>query len=259
VTEVYYPALHKYIGLSGDSKTTSGVQDGTGWLETDTGKEFSFQASSGRWIERALPRGIGAIETLRTRVRDSSLVFGPDGRGGVNAKAGGGSVSDPLVIGAVEASGYVAVGGVHLTPSGIQYVDVQLNNDQILNLKASPVELIPAPGGGLGIYPLWGYIVKNTQGGAYTSETTPNPTIGYTGNLQYNYFCNLNVADLKAGPLDFSVDYIDQRITVIQILENLPLIITRGTDDDELAGGHVNNTLSLRIWYSIVPTVPFGA
>lgn len=42
---------HDYSGLSSDSKPTTGVFNGSTFLEMDTGKVFVFDATTLSWIE----------------------------------------------------------------------------------------------------------------------------------------------------------------------------------------------------------------
>lgn len=152
------------------------------------------------------------------------------------------------------------------SPSGIQYVDVQLNNDQILNLKASPVELIPAPGEDLILAPLYFTAVIDFAA-AYIGDLS-------AGNLmveQGNSNTSNDVIDLGAfiGSAQGDAPSVHIRRAYITIeagasgvtgsfYGNKPLFaINFGAD--ELTGGDPANTVSMRIWYSIVPTVPSGA
>ena len=154
--------------------------------------------------------------------------------------------------------------------SGIQYVDVQLNNDQILNLKASKIEVLAAPGAGLAIVPSYVYAVADIHtaftggvGGTALIQLFTGDPSGFGSNWDRGNDSNAPFSGISAnlkfgsqvgtvfGPILWNVDYDGD-------WNNLPLYLGNRTDD-EFGGGDPLNTLSLRIWYSIVPTVPFGA
>jgi len=45
-------AATKFFGLSGDTKPTVGVSNGSSYQEIDTGKVFLFDEEDGSWIEQ---------------------------------------------------------------------------------------------------------------------------------------------------------------------------------------------------------------
>lgn len=161
--------------------------------------------------------------------------------------------------------------------SGIQYVDVQLTDAQIKALPTTPVTVVTAPAAGSALLPLAAYLLARIP-------VTPYGTIDATASLTVTH-ANAN------GP--FNVTWDEQEGQVSQLLgaagsnslafgtadkvlgstlsnyadgadqsyydgTALVLAAFNGAGGD-FTGGASGNTLSVRVWFSTVPTVPFGA
>lgn len=62
-------AVHNYLGLSTDTKPSSGVRDGSYFYETDTGLIYRFEVSGNRWHnDRSASLSIGQYQTENTRL-----------------------------------------------------------------------------------------------------------------------------------------------------------------------------------------------
>jgi hypothetical protein len=169
---------------------------------------------------------------------------------------------------------------------GIQYRDVQLTNAQILSLFSTPVEAIPAPGAGNQILVLAAYWLADFSAAGY-GNTGSDPgqfasvqlVADPTGNFDYvtlgsddfnnpfaqnrtMWWTDLPVATTNASsPSPFSPVNPVMFNAGVSHWENQPLVIGLNSPQagGDLTGGNPANTLSVRIWYSIVPVAPFGA
>lgn len=151
----------------------------------------------------------------------------------------------------------------------ITHHDTQFGHFQLANMRADPIVLIPAPGEGFAINALFGWIhfsfpnrvFYTDNGGApkgnfYIGEqqiTSGNPFANFLSGVSVtapatkisDTFSTINNTEDLPGTPAFEAD-------------NLPFTF-RNDGDVEYAGGDPANTFSLRTFYSIVPTVPFGS
>lgn len=285
------PGTRSYTGLHADVKPASDT--GALFYETDTGDWFIYDGAS--WVAYEYPLvsagdpasgdldgtypnpTVAALHTGATKLTVGAVADGEYlkrvGETIVGAEAGGGPIPDPLELGAAVFD-ELTVAGQSVVASGIQYVDVQLNNAQILNLKATPIELIPAPVPGFGIlfrdvYELWHCPVEYTDNGAPTDLIYKHGTSTFLSGPGRD---GDNLSDIPTDhDLLFAVTNLRAELTGGFVAFNKPLYHYADTEFDALAlklanvgvaefgGGGAANTLSLRIWYSIVPTGPFGA
>lgn len=134
----------------------------------------------------------------------------------------------------------------------LNYRDIQLTHAQIITLKTAPITLVDAPGSGLAIFPLFSYILVDARGGTYSGDADLNFKIGteHMGDLPY---LSTTGAGFKAYYGDISDEAPEK-----ELITNTPLIL-KNDADTEWDGGHASNTVSIRIWWAIVPTDPFGA
>ena len=145
----------------------------------------------------------------------------------------------------VSAMDMAAVGGVMVR-------DVQIANADVLLFRATPYELIPAPGAGLAIVLHRFAIVSDDTAGAWT-ESTDDLVIEYAGGADIT-------AAIEAGGLVGGAVYpIVQGVldTVVTPEANVAVELFN-TGDGEWGGGNVANTMSIRLWYSIVPMAAFA-
>jgi hypothetical protein len=134
----------------------------------------------------------------------------------------------------------------------ILIADVQLTDAQIRDLTAHPVEIVPAPGVGLTIAPLFVYLLLDATAGDYSD--------GGDMRLEYETALDTSVVVLGGGAATTqmvvtSMTPVTEFIDLTDDVSNQGLAIHIATD---LTGGDPANTLSIRVWYSIVPAVPFG-
>lgn len=177
-------------------------------------------------------------------------------------------------------SGYVAEapsgGG---TDSGIQVADVQLTDAQIKALPTGDATLLPAPGAGLAYVFHGAHLLCDTTSGVYTglgTDSTLQVVIGGFGaSARVDELYNTSVTGLFApGPAGLVTVQLPSYATSnangfyirsdapapVASVENQPMTLEYANNEaTALTGGNAANTLSLRVWFSVVPTTPFGA
>lgn len=151
-----------------------------------------------------------------------------------------------LKVGAL-ASQWVEIGG----QGAVNVSDVTLTSAQVKALKATPIELVAAPGVNLAIVPVAINIVCNYGGTNVFTETADDFSIEYVGS-------STEIKEIEGtGLIDQAVDewrYItfEHAETFIPV-ENEAVGITNL--DDEFAGNAGgDNTVAIKLYYRIVPT-----
>ena len=181
----------------------------------------------------------------------------------------------------------------------IQVDNTQLTNAQVLAVRATPITLISAPAANTSLWVHMVCVVLDAAAGAYTESAddlaiefaggtdivnidstdgfddaavtkrcyTPSHGSEVTTLAAANVACNTTCGGLKCefgstGALlvdcaDATADSCVCRFystptaaTAIQVIN---------TGDGELGGGNAANTLSIRIWYSLIPTIAFSS
>ena len=181
-------------------------------------------------------------------------------------KIGALAVGTAAIANQAVTAGKIVTGGVGtaqladgaVTPAKVEedllrYVDVQLTNAQILNLATVPVTIIAAPGANKAIIVHKILLVADSSGGAYAEPSAPDDMVleyadgvDITGDIDATGF--LTTADVQVrtyGVLD---------TVVVPDVDAVVRLLNTGTD---YTGGNAANTLSVRVWYSVVPTVAF--
>ena len=160
--------------------------------------------------------------------------------------------------------------------SGIQYVDVQLTDAQIKALPTTPITLIAAPGAGFALRPhasvgsnemiaLFSWTADYTNLNANAVFVLSIGASGPIASIQpYNSIGGDFLATghsvlwcISSADISFSHNvYMAQLANV----DNQPLLLTMdNASDGVLTGGDPANKLSIRIWYTVIPTVAFGS
>ena len=137
--------------------------------------------------------------------------------------------------------------------SGVRSVDVQLTNAQVLALRATPITLVAAPGANRALVLHKVYLVCSAAAGAYT-ETIDNLVVEYSGGT------DATGAIETTGWIDAAavspVIYFPVTTVVVPVANEALRLFNTG--DGEFGGGNAANTLSVRVWYSVVDTVAFS-
>lgn len=140
----------------------------------------------------------------------------------------------------------------NLAASGfLQYADVTLSNSEIKNCRATPVELVAAPGAG-SAHLFMGAMLKLNYGGtnAFT-ETSDNLAIKYTDGS------GVAVSDTieTTGFIDQTADTITNAVPIKDAIvaasaAEAQALVIHNTGDGEISGNAGNdNTVTLRIYY----------
>ncbi len=135
--------------------------------------------------------------------------------------------------------------------TNIRFKDTQLTNDQVKAFRAAPITLVPAPGANLALVFVRAWIVADATAGAWTA-TDDNLVIQYSGGTDATD--GINDGDLLGASLNLMM--IPEK-AVSASIDNEALEIFN-TGDNEWGGGNAANTMSFRVWYSIVPAVAFS-
>ena len=141
----------------------------------------------------------------------------------------------------------------------LQHVDIQLTNAQILTLKDTPIQILPAPGAGLGILLVQSVWVADTSGGAYTDPGGLDDEViifQYSNNTLAGSFAawdNFSLHNTGVGIFNGATDAFFS-----VSIKNLALRL-KNYGSSNWGGGNAANTISFRIYYKIVPIIPFGA
>lgn len=154
-----------------------------------------------------------------------------------------------------------------------QYVDVQLDNDAIKALPTTRPVLLPPPGTGLRYAEVHWQMVIDTRAGAYTNvggyiyisvdadgSRNSNLDSDVNGDVK-TAFSLAALRSLAPGPVPgpyISAGAVGDGDALTFHLDNVNNS-NDYTDAGNFTGGHADNTLSLRIWYALIPTAPFGA
>lgn len=129
-----------------------------------------------------------------------------------------------------------------------RYREVVLTNTQILNLRATPISLVPAPGTHKVALFDHAILVSNAAAGAYT-ETTDNLVIrqtGTTGVIMSDTIETTGWLDQAA----IKANTARRKLDIIGFVKNAALVL-HNSGDGEFGGGNAANTLRVRIYYTI--------
>jgi len=137
------------------------------------------------------------------------------------------------------------------TPAGLLRRDMQLTNAQVLALLATPQTLVPAPGANLAI-------VVDSVFLAF-DVTTTGYTIG-TANTKIEYASGADIIDVvEAGFLDQATDQFRSHVPAVGAFTPVANSAVRLANEvAEFTGGNAANTLSIRVYYRVVPMAAFA-
>ncbi|KKN54912.1 hypothetical protein LCGC14_0588050 [marine sediment metagenome] len=130
--------------------------------------------------------------------------------------------------------------------------NTQLTNAQVLALRATPITLVAAPGANLTALVHRVYIVSDDTAGAWT-ETDDNLLVEYADATAITPA--IDATNLVGG----GVQIRDIRISTGDLPPDVNAVVRiKNTGGGEWGGGNAANTMSVRVWYSIVPAVAFS-
>ncbi len=137
------------------------------------------------------------------------------------------------------------------TPA-IVFKDTQLTNDQVLDFRATPITLVAAPGANLANIVHQIMIVSDDAAGTWT-ESSDNL------NVEYADGTNISIVILGSLLVGGGVQlYFDPMRSSSYAPDANAVIHIQNKGSGEWGGGNSANTMSVRLWYSTVPTVAFS-
>ena len=144
--------------------------------------------------------------------------------------------------------------GLGLTDGQILVADTQLTHTQIINLAATSIELVPLPGADRAAIPFRALLVADTTAAAYTAGMGDDLRIrAAPGGVSWISPIETDVLLATSG-----VQNINQSVAEIQPSSTGNTGLELTNIGSELGAGNAANTLSVRVWYSIIDTVPFS-
>ena len=143
------------------------------------------------------------------------------------------------------------IGQAELEEGSVVFVDVQLTNAEVLALRATPQTLIAAPGANKSLVVHKFHIVSDDSAGAWT-ESTDNLVIEYADGVDIS--AAIEAGTLVGGAVQVQVQGVLDTVLSPDVNAAVELF---NTGDGEWGGGNVANSMSIRIWYSVVDTVAF--
>ena len=154
---------------------------------------------------------------------------------------------------ALFAAGFVSQGLID--PTVIRFTDTKLESADVKALKATPIELVAAPGANLGIVPVAVAIVVDYGGTNAFTETADDLSIGYAAGAEIKEIESIGLIDQANDEWRYIT--FEHAETFIPE-ENVAVVITNL--DDEIAGNAGNdNEIHVRLYYRTVPTDGFIA
>ncbi|MCZ6688248.1 MAG: hypothetical protein O7H41_01390 [Planctomycetota bacterium] len=141
-----------------------------------------------------------------------------------------------------------------LTDGQTLVANTQLTNAQMLLVAGTPVTLVPAPGANRGTIIHKVYLVCDSSGGAYTAGAADDLEVQYAGGVNISADIETSGFIDTGGVERRTYGVLDSEVIVtpnvaVEIFNN---------GGGEFGGGNAANTLSVRVWYSTVDTVPFS-
>ena len=137
----------------------------------------------------------------------------------------------------------------------VQYATVTLTNAQVLNCRATPIQLVAAPGAGKRIHFLGATLNVDGTAGGYT-ETADNLAIKYvngTGVAVSSTIEATGFIDVVGKAHTNAIPVIDTIATEAQSVNQL--LCLHNTGDGEYGGGNVANSLKVTVAYRIIGTI----
>ncbi len=142
-----------------------------------------------------------------------------------------------------------------LDHSVLKFEDVKLESADVKALKATPVELIAAPGADLAVVPISAVIHLSYGGTNEFTETADDLSIGWDAGAELHEIESTGFID-QANDETRYITF--ERAETFEPEENTAVVITNL--DDEIAGNAANdNEIHIRIYYRVIPTDAFIA
>ena len=133
----------------------------------------------------------------------------------------------------------------------IQYVDIQLTNAQVKAL-ATPISVVASPGANKALIFHRVVIVSDASDTAWTEPSAPDDLV-----LEYEGGQDLTGAMEGGALVANSVNTVTYGAVATEVALEANVGFDLFNTGGNWGGGNAANTMSLRIWYSVVPMVAF--
>ena len=127
-----------------------------------------------------------------------------------------------------------------------------MTNAEVLAFRATPITLIAAPGANKSVLVHRFVIVSDDSAGAWT-ESTDNLVIQYADGVDIS--AAIEATSLVGGAVVIEAYGVINTVLVPDVNAAVEIF---NTGDGEWGGGNAANTMSIRIWYSVIDTVAFS-
>lgn len=125
-------------------------------------------------------------------------------------------------------------------------------------VDASPVEVVPAPGVGFGVLVLDVYAVADLAGGSYTGASGQSLDLVYETGTPIIAADTVVIGTALITPNSPQARLPASAYATPQVPVSNEAVALFNTGSADFGGGDPANTVSVRVWFSVVPTVPFG-
>ena len=131
----------------------------------------------------------------------------------------------------------------------------QLTSAQVKALKATPITIVPAPGAGFAIVPTAVHIYVDYGGTNAFTESADDLSIGYATGAELKEIESTGLIDQTNDEWRYITFEYDETF----IPEDNKAVVLTNLDDEIAGNAGANNTLSIVIFYRIVPIGAFAA
>lgn len=135
------------------------------------------------------------------------------------------------------------------TVQPVRFADVTLTNTNVLNLRATPIELVAAPGTGKALEFVKAELFFDYTG-AYT-ETADNLAIKYTNGSGAAVSSTIECTGFVDATADAIATAVPLAATPPLPLANAALVL-HNTGDGEYGGGNASNAVKVRTYYRVL-------
>ena len=143
------------------------------------------------------------------------------------------------------------VGNAELNTGLVRYIDKQLTDTEVKALTTA-VLIVPAPGANLALIFHKAWVVVDAAAGAYVEPSAPDdPIFQLTGGADVS--ASMNAGSLIGASINKMA--VDSTSTTDIVVNQGIEIFNTGAN---WTGGNVANSMSIRVWYSIVSAVAFS-
>ncbi len=135
----------------------------------------------------------------------------------------------------------------------LQYTDTQLTHTNIGALVGTPITVVAAPGANKAIIVHKYHIVADCAAGAYAEPSAPDDLV-----LEYADGTDITgIIEATALLVNAGVQVITQGVLDTVVVPDVNAVVRLLNSGGDYTSGNAANTLSIRVWYSVVDTIAF--